>query len=182
MGYKAPAAISMIHPAHGDQGGGTLVTLFGRHFVQSSFGQFKLVCNFGTSQSSGARFVSSTLTQCEAPPNLASDAHVLLELAGPAGKSRSLTGFIYEESITLESLTPGSGPVRGGTMLTISGTGFTADDVLYCRFGTHTPISAELSNDGTVRCKSVAHTTGKLDVSVSAGNLFDFRGGLTFQY
>ena len=60
-------------------------------------------------------------------------------------------------------------------MVSVYGVGFTADEPVWCRFGTTGPIPAAFLRDGIVRCKSPAKATHKngVPLEVSRGNTFD---------
>ena len=51
--------------------------------------------------------------------------------------------------------------------------GFTADEPVWCFFGTTGPIRAEYADEGTVRCKSPAKASNDVPLEVARGNTFD---------
>ena len=83
----------------------------------------------------------------------------------------------------MSALEPRAGTVGGGTVVSVYGVGFTADEPVWCRFGTTGPIPAAFLRDGVVRCKSPAKATHRHGVPLagSRGNTFDVtRDGVLF--
>jgi hypothetical protein len=68
-GYAVDPEITGIYPSRGREYGGTSVTVFGNHFVNSSL----LVCKFGTlAQAPPSVFWSSTKMECRSPSHIVS--------------------------------------------------------------------------------------------------------------
>jgi len=68
---------------------------------------------------------------------------------------------------TTSRLYPASGPFAGGTLVTVTGSGFTADVVV--RFGDVRASAVEVVSPTTLRVTSPAHLPGEVGVTVSNG-------------
>jgi hypothetical protein len=142
---KAPTVISLF-PRVGAIQGGTPVLVFGAGFVPSAH----LSCAFGQ-QRVPATLLDSRTLRCEAPAllgtgyigNATGDAAAVTRVhngsgiatagvvtvevtVGPADFTASGVTFEYRRPATVASLSPVSGPASGGTLITLSGSGFGA--------------------------------------------------------
>ena len=196
--YQASAAAEVLFPPVGLASGGTLVTVVGSNFIASqqhagyghgmvaqpgsgsgSGSGDALSCRFGGVYVSGASAVSSSVLRCETPTF--ADATIDRALAVDASNNggvdfaQSSTYFEPLGEALVSSLEPRAGTVGGGTVVSVYGVGFTADEPVWCRFGTTGPIPAAFLRDGVVRCKSPAKATHRhgVPLEVSRGNTFD---------
>lgn len=65
---------------------------------------------------------------------------------------------------SVTGITPASGPVVGGTDVTITGTGFTG--AVMVNFGTEPATSVKVTSDMIIKATSPAHASGVVDVTV----------------
>lgn len=151
--------VSSVHPTGGPIGGGTLVTLRGVGFDALADDGASLRCMFGSQRVrvqlrtlDGAAGAQRGLeVRCVAPPrhpfragasvlSLSLNAHHFLPTPGEAA-------FRYYENPRVQGLVPTGGPVRGGTHVTVHGSGFDGlgrdTATAKCKFG-------ELSTYGRV--------------------------------
>ena len=108
--------------------GGSLVTVTGMGFLPSS----RLACLFGPS-SVVAQRLSDSLLQCTAPPLPAGNVTLRVTTNGMDVSPGSVTLVVVTQA-RVTSLSPRSGGVQGGTVLTLTGSAFTASSTLRCRF------------------------------------------------
>ncbi|MTE12099.1 IPT/TIG domain-containing protein [Nocardia aurantiaca] len=110
--YGAPALTS-INPTSGPAAGGTQVTLTGTGFTATS------TVKFGAAT---ATIVSVTPTQIvvKAPPGTSG---VQVTVTDTGGTSNGIL-YTYSPVPTLTGVNPPSGPAAGGTVVTLTGTGF----------------------------------------------------------
>lgn len=126
--YSAlPAPIvTSVTPSSGPASGGTVVTINGMNFdngIGPNGGV--LGVSFGAVPGQQLMFISSTQLQVTAPPNVGGPVDVVV--INPDEQSGSLQGgFTYIAGPTVSGVSPASGPLAGGTMVTISGTAFQA--------------------------------------------------------
>jgi hypothetical protein len=83
---------------------------------------------------------------------------------------------VFESAVaaTMDTLYPKNGPVTGGTMVTIEGTGFTSET--QCRFGS-VLVDSELISTSRITCATPPSISSEVDVTmpgVSDGLTFSF--------
>ncbi len=154
--YQGPAVTGLSVSA-GPLSGGTAVTVTGSGFTGAtvvSFGATPAAFTVdsdtsisATSPAQGAGTVHVTVT---APPNGTSPA-------GPADQ------FGYDPRPVVTGLSVASGTVRGGTPVTVTGSGLTATTTV--RFGT-TPVAFVVVSDSQMRVTAPAHPAGPATVDV----------------
>lgn len=149
-------AVTSISPTSGPIAGGTVVTITGTGFTGATsvtFGGTPAVFTF----------VNATTITATSPAHAAGTVDVLVTT--PAGTSANTTAdnFTYTSGPTVTSITPKAGPVGGGTVVTITGSGFTGATSV--TFG-GTAATPTVANDTTITVTSPAHAAGTVDVRV----------------
>ncbi len=119
--YDAPTpVVSAVTPASGPVGGGTLVTITGSGFV----GAGKV--RFGTVLAARFTVVSDSVIMAVTPAQLPGPHPVYVTTSG--GSNALVTDEVEFRALspvpTVTSVTPATGPTTGGTMVTITGSGF----------------------------------------------------------
>lgn len=179
-----PHAVVGATPSHGPFVGGGAVLISGKGFEPD------VRVWFGDAEASGVIPVSPTAVQVDAPPGAAGPVELSAQNGDDASTRRTLpAGYSYDALYTV----PSSGPVAGGTVITVYGasTHWTADSVATVddhpcttqnvRSGTELECTVP---KGTPGAKVVRVVTG--DDSVSALDAFTyaddeegFKGGLS---
>ncbi|WP_285597436.1 IPT/TIG domain-containing protein [Kineosporia sp. NBRC 101731] len=129
--YVDIPAITALSPSSGPQAGGTAVVITGSGFTGAS------AVRFGTDTASFS-IISDTQIQTTSPGGTGS-VNVRVVNDGGISATGSTTGFDYVPPPAVTGLTPGAGPIGGGTTVTITGTGFT--NAATVRFGS-TPATS----------------------------------------
>ncbi len=115
---RATPTLTTVNPSHGPLAGNTLITLTGTGFWGSP-----TVLVGGVACTSPTRTGSTSVT-CRTPATATAVARDVT-VRNPDNKSATkLQGFAYDPLPTVSSVSPASGPLSGGTAITISGTGF----------------------------------------------------------
>jgi hypothetical protein len=121
-----------VYPEDGPPTGGS-VTLMGFGFpaAQSS----DAACVFSNGLYSKASFIDNTSVSCLVPPAV-SDGAVLISYSDPVTGCYAAQGLPYTySSAFVAGIHPTQGPVAGGTLITLSGSGFyAAPEAAVCRF------------------------------------------------
>ena len=153
--YVAPPTLTAVAPATGDVAGGTVVTLTGSGFGASS------TVAFGGTASAEVTLVSGTELQAVSPAHGPGAVDVVVSTDG-AGATLS-GAFTYTRGApTLTAIAPPSGPIAGGSVVTITGTGFAP--------GATVSLGGTLATDVVVvspvlaRAVIPAHAEGVVDV------------------
>jgi hypothetical protein len=119
-----PPIVTSVAPTSGPSSGGTVVLINGMNFdngIGPNGGVLGVV--FGTVPAQQLMFINSTQLQVTAPPNVGGPVDVIV--INPDEQTGSLQGgFTYIPGPTVGSVSPASGPVAGGTMVSISGSAF----------------------------------------------------------
>lgn len=153
-----PPVVSSISPAQGPTTGGTTVTITGSSLTGAT------AVRFG---STGATYtvVSSTQITAVTPPG--SPGAVPVTVVSPAGTSNATVTYTYT-AVSLPSVTglsPSSGPVGGGTTVTVNGTGFTGATAV--RFGSVAASSFTVDSSTRITAVAPPGSPGAVPVSVT---------------
>ncbi|WP_371364962.1 IPT/TIG domain-containing protein [Jatrophihabitans sp. GAS493] len=154
--YTYGPSITVVSPNIGTTAGGGTVTLTGSGFVGVT------AVNFGTTAGTGLTVVSSTQLTVVAPAHAA--GVVDLRVIGSYGTSAvgASDHYTYGPAITL--VTPATGPITGGTTVTVSGAGLTG--VTAVNFGTSGGSNITVTSTNSLTVRAPAHAAGVVDVRV----------------
>ena len=160
--YDEAVGVASVAPATIPETGGTVLTVSGTNFVQSF--PSVLACRIGGETVAPATWISSTRLQCYAPPMVVGAPgarHVSVEVTiNGVDYTTDAVTVEYRPAISLLSLEPSTGPRRGSTSVTITGTGFRATDSgLVCRFA-GTKVAATVLSETAVTCPAPALALG----------------------
>lgn len=182
------AYVHAISPTHGPHTGGTLVTVYGRHFSHSS----RLQCRFGDATTRVVKFVSATEVSCLSPAKMSSASVVLVTVTTDnATYTPNPVFFTYTTVGNVVSVTPQFGPTSGGTILHVRAFNLEISDSgkVYCLIAAQV-IVAELLTPTFVRCVTPrVNQPGVYAVNVStnghdftpSGVLFEFTAELVIE-
>jgi len=181
--YQGAHEVLGLTPDVGPVAGGTMVTAAGFGFAESDRG----MCKFGQVGAAPAqtRFVSTALVACESPTD--PDLEFNQESSGGAATDGtravvevSLNGqdfsssqyvFTYKPEVSVSTLTPSTGSTKGGTVVTVTGSGFTGN--VWCRFGTIGPLAGtRTSAVGQVTCQAPAHAVASVYVEAAHAGVY----------
>ncbi|HEX5412863.1 MAG TPA: IPT/TIG domain-containing protein [Terriglobia bacterium] len=164
-GTSTSIAVSGASPTAGPTSGGTVVTITGSGF------QAGASVAFGSSNSSAVTVASSTQINAISPPG--SSGTVAISVTNPNGQSASLSsGFTYSSGLSLGNISPSTGPVTGGTTVTITGTGFESGASV--SFGGISATSVKLVSSTELQAVSPVSPAGTVTIVVTNS---DSQGG-----
>lgn len=159
--YVTPAGapvVTVVSPAGGPVTGGTSVALTGSGFTGATS------VTFGGSLGTSLVVTSDTTLTVVAPVHAAGQVDVIVTTPAGSSSVSASAKYTYGGPV-VTSLTPTSGPVAGGTVVTVSGTGFTGATSV--TFGGTFGTSLTVSNDATLTVTTPAHAAGQVDVLVT---------------
>lgn len=175
--YAPRPRVAGVAPRTNYARGGAVTTLFGTDFVElGSPG-----CAFSGTDSRfaifvHADFVSTALVRCETP-YLAPGSMATVEFGGGGSSSitsaSAITVTILATPRVLSSF-PKGGPLRGGTVISVTGENFVGVEPAACRIGSVGPLDARdgdvtgLAQASTLECVAPARGVGKSRVAVGA--------------
>jgi hypothetical protein len=170
--------ISGVSPTSGVVTGGNPVTVTGEGFLPGA------ALFIGGSPASGVVVVSGTRISATAPRGTLGSANVTVTNAD--GGSQTLNGgYFYTEPgnvLTLTSLSTTSGPIRGGTQVTLTGTGFSGSTVT---FGGAPATNVSTLGPSVISLRTPPGLAGPVTVTVRNGDgattslasAFTYQGG-----
>ncbi|WP_328691018.1 IPT/TIG domain-containing protein [Streptomyces caniferus] len=160
---------SSISPVSGITGGGNTVTINGTGLTTAT------AVHFGAATATPTVVNDGQLTVTAPAGAAAGPVSVSVTTAG--GTNNGLT-YTYVDGPTLGTLSPNSGPVSGGTGVTIPGTNLTTTESV--TFG-GTPAPFSVINDSTLSVVTPPGAVGATDVTVTtSGGSATATGGFTY--
>ncbi len=156
--FVAPPSVTGAAPDEGDVGGGTVVRVTGAGFNAST------TVSFGGTAAARVSQVSATELDAVTPRHLPGVVDVQVSTDGAVA---TLTGgFTFTRSApTLVAVAPVSGPIAGGTLLTLSGTGFAPGATITVGGGAASDVV--VVSDVLARAVVPAHAAGAVDVALT---------------
>jgi hypothetical protein len=152
--------ISSLNPDSGPTDGGTVVTVSGTGFLDGA------QVAFGGQAAGGIVVLGATAIECTAPAHEAGKVDVTV--TNPDGGTDTfIKGYQYLAQAlapTLDSVEPTSGPVTGGTPVTLHGANFLPGPTVL--FGTALAASVEYINSNLVIATTPPAALGTVDVTV----------------
>lgn len=146
-GFVPPPRVSGVSVGQGPASGGTPVGITGTGFTGTT------AVLFGATPAASFVVNGDTSITATAPP--ASAGTVGVTVVNPGGSSAPVDGdrFTFVAAPALTGISPASGPVTGGTEVTITGAGFT--DALEVDFG-DTPAGFVVNDDTSITATAPA--------------------------
>jgi IPT/TIG domain len=138
--YTAAAVITSVTPLTGPESGGTVVYISGSGFntATATTAGALITCQFGDDSSSSSRVpatvLSSDLLACTAPQRRPGAVPLLISTNGQQ-YVRASSDYTYHVSVQVRAIEPTVGPATGGTMVTVTGSGFADSADLSCEVG-----------------------------------------------
>jgi hypothetical protein len=124
--YRVAPIVTSIAPTSGPVAGGTFVTITGSGFTGAS----KVL--FGTVAANNFTVSSDTQITAFSPASPAGTVYVTVTTPGGTSVTSTADRFTYVPAPAITNISPNTGPVAGGTLVTITGSGFTgASKVLF---------------------------------------------------
>ena len=153
--------LSAVSPSQGPTTGGTVVTVTGTGF------QTGATVAFGSVQSTAVTVASSTQINAMSPPE--SSGTVAVSVTDPNAQSASLpSAFTFTSGPSASSASPNSGPVTGGTTVTILGSGFQSGASV--AFGGVAATSVNLVSSTEIQAVTPSSTAGTVAITVTNSN------------
>ena len=153
--------VTNVSPNSGTTAGGTAVTITGANFAVGA------TVTFGSAAATNVVVVSGTQITATTPAGSAGAAMVTVSI--PVGKAGALAGgFTYIAPPTVTSVSPSTGPVAGGTAVTITGTNFASGATV--TFGGTAATNVVVTNSTTITATTPAHAAGAVAVTVTNSN------------
>jgi hypothetical protein len=157
-----PPVITSISPTSGPYSGGTIVSITGTGFTGATSVHFGTLSAAYTINSD----TSITATAPAAPINYGQIDITVTTSSGTSATS-SADYFTYLPA-TITSITPSTGPIAGGTLVTIIGTGFAGASAVI--IGGSTATGLTVINSTAVSVTTPSHAAGAVNVVITTPN------------
>ena len=160
-----------VQPWSGPAGGATVVSVRGRGLMLG-----ELWCRFGESEAVAGWGGGASRLRCAAPPS-AVTGWVGVQLSSFHGALSSGGSFYYHAELIASAATPALGPERGGTRVTVLGSGFRDAYTLRCRFeNVSAAVLARYVDENQLECVTPVHSLGGKRLLLSM-NAQQYSGG-----
>lgn len=173
------ATVTTLQPSSGSVDGGTAVQVRGTGFVNL----FTLLCKFGDEIVRADTLLDYTTVVCTSPARShPGDVNVEVTCNGLDWTNSGIV-FHYLPSMKITSVSPKIGPIRGGTVVRIDGSGLRAakNGQLSCRFGAQI-VTATASRAEGITCVAPESRLGVVPVDVSSNGADFTSNGWVFHY
>ncbi|MBI2764948.1 MAG: IPT/TIG domain-containing protein [Chloroflexi bacterium] len=158
--YAPRPVVTSISPNSGSTAGGTEVTITGTGFTGAT------AVSFGGTPAASFTVVSNTSMTAVSPAHAAGTVNVFVTAPGGANAATTGNQFTYTTGIAVTGVSPASGPPAGGTAVMVTGFGF--NGATSVTFGGTAATNLVVVSDTTITVTSPAHTSGTVDVIVTA--------------
>ena len=159
----AAPTVASFTPASGPLVGGTLVTVTGTNFVNGS-----TTATVAGTAATNVTVVSATQLTFTTPAHAAGSGTITVTTNG--GTATSTGSFTYLAAPTITSFTPTTGPYTGGTLITVTGTGFVNGGTTVTLAGTTVTATIVSATQLTFTTPARAiNTTGTIVVTTNGG-------------
>jgi hypothetical protein len=159
--YAAPPRPSGVTPLLGPTKGGEFVAVHGAGF-RAGVGGY--VVTFGGTPATAVQVLSGTKIECRTPAAAPGSAKVVV--TDEFGQVGNMVGsYLYVSPPGLASVSPGTGPATGGTVVTLTGSGFRAADRVF--FGSREMSNPTLVSPTQLRVTTSSTKGGVVSVSVT---------------
>ncbi|MEY3142913.1 MAG: hypothetical protein RLY21_1406, partial [Planctomycetota bacterium] len=160
---NAPPTVSAVSPSAGPAAGGTPITITGTNFYGGSTPPTVTV---GGVAATSVTVVNATTITASTPAGTLGAKTV--SVTTPSGAGSLSSGFTFIGAPTISSVTPGGGPITGGTSITITGTNFyNGSTNATVTVGGVAATSVVVVNATTITAVTPAGTAGAKTVSVT---------------
>ena len=153
-----PPSPMMVLPPTGSTTGGTRVSVTGSGFTP--YGPARVT--FGGVDATEVTVKSAGEITCTTPMHAAGMVNVAV--VNPDGQTGTLPGGFSYTGPQITTVTPATGPVAGGTPVTIIGSSFAPSGVRVLFDGAE--AASPMVSDGEISCILPAHAAGAVDVTV----------------
>ena len=155
--------ITGVSPNYGSCTAPTSVNLTGQYFTNQTI----TAVMFGAYASPSFYVGSDTQIACVSPYNKpAGTVDITLVWSGGSSTIVPADQFSYETTPTVTGVSSGTGPLAGGTSVTITGTSFLAATAV--KFGSTNAASFTINSDTSITAVSPAGSAGTVDITVTS--------------
>ena len=162
--YDTTPTVTQVSPKGGKASGGTVVTVTGTGFLSATG------VKFGATAGTGMTVSSDTSLTIDSPSGTVTGTPVDIEVTNTTGTSSAVTAdhFTYDTTPTVTMVSPSSGRASGGTVVTVTGTGF--GSATGVKFGATAGTGMTVSSDTSLTIDSPSGTVTGTPVDIEVTN------------
>eukprot|EP00557_Chaetoceros_sp_GSL56_P007760 CAMPEP_0176504942 /NCGR_PEP_ID=MMETSP0200_2-20121128/16223_1 /TAXON_ID=947934 /ORGANISM="Chaetoceros sp., Strain GSL56" /LENGTH=986 /DNA_ID=CAMNT_0017904449 /DNA_START=284 /DNA_END=3244 /DNA_ORIENTATION=- len=169
------STIQSIYPQAVPENANTKVRVFGQNFHNNPH----LICQFGDKGSTSAAWKSQSLVECDVPSMNIGETVLSISTNGQISGQTNAVPFVVRNAVSLVSIRPTLGPLRGGSIVNLYGVGFYTNSTFRCRFGNIILHAINVHSSTFAQCQVPPLTiaTGnaiQVNVEVSVNDGYDF--------
>ncbi len=162
--FVSPVTVTSLSPSQGVAAGGNSVNITGTDFAAGA------TVLFGNKAATGV-VVNSASSITATAPSGSNSVYVTVTTSQGTSATNSSNLYTYEAPPTVSGLSPNSGPIAGGTSVTISGSGFVSGMTVHFGGNAATGVTVNSSSSATVTSPhGSSQSGGVVDVTVSTTN------------
>ena len=156
--YVAAPTVSKVSPAFGPLAGGTVVTVTGTHLANATVAFGAAAATHVTVNGAGTSLTATS-------PAGSGTLDVEATTAGGTSPATAADQFTYLGHPAVSAVSPSSGPVAGGTVVTVTGTNLLGETAV--NFGSHAATNVSVNAGGTSLTATSPAGTGTVDITVA---------------
>ncbi len=175
--YVSPVTVTGLSPSQGVAVGGNSVNITGTYFAAGA------TVLFGTKAATNV-VVNSASSITATAPSGSNQVYVTVTTSQGTSATGSANLYTYEAPPAVTSVSPNSGPIAGGTSVTLGGSGFVTGMTVDFGSNAATGVTVNSSSSATVTSPAgSSNSGGVVDVTVSTTNgTSTINGGDQFTY
>jgi len=159
-----PPSVFSVSPDYGSVVGGDSVIITGSAFRNGA------TVSFGGSAATGITVVNSTTITCTTPAHAKGTVDIVV-INTDAQAGTLISGYAYK-GLELTSISPATGTILGGAMVTLTGEQFAAG--MEVHFGSYQATNVTIISDTSATCLSPSATlAGLVSITVTTGTQTD---------
>ncbi|MBC7538266.1 MAG: IPT/TIG domain-containing protein, partial [Bacteriovorax sp.] len=171
--YRIPPIVTSVSPSSGFATGSTAVTISGSGFNAGA------TASFGGTSCSSLTVLNPTTITCTTAAHAAGFINIVITNTD-AQVGTGISAYKYVSAPTVTSVAANAGALAGGSVVTISGSGFLAGAM--ASFGGSLCTALTVVNPTTITCTTAAHAAGLINVVVTNTDTQFGTGLSTFTY
>ncbi len=170
--YQSAPTVTSVSPNGGPVAGGTVVTVTGTNFLTGAS------MSFGGTVCTGLTVVSSSSITCTTPAKAAGAYTVTAtNIDGQTGSATN--AYTFRAAPTISAISPTIGATAGGTVITVTGTGFVTGATV--TVGGVACTSVNVSSGTNLTCRTGANAAGSVTATITNSDTQTGTGG-TYLY
>ena len=155
--YESATVIGSVSPNTGSTEGGTTLTISGSGFTGATS------VTIGGQACTNLIVISDSTLTCTSPPGVPGNATIVITT--PAGVTTAPAEYTYTPAPVVSAVAPSTGPLTGGTAITLTGSDFTGATAV--TIGGNACTNLVVVSATTITCTTPAGSAGSASILVT---------------